>query len=79
MNFRLSVSLLLLPAAFAEQSPNTPATFERPGYESPLPVLLEVGTYHNAVSNGYGYWRGADATIWIRKNPRFTQIGRAHV
>jgi len=76
MNFRIALSLLLLPAsALAEQSPSAPgATFERPSYESPLPVLVEIGTYHNAVSNGYGYWRGADATVWIRKNPRFTPV-----
>jgi YaiO family outer membrane protein len=65
--------LLSLPLA-AEQSTSAPATFERPGYESPLPVLVEVGTYHHGVSNRFGYWRGADATLWIRANQRFTPV-----
>jgi YaiO family outer membrane protein len=56
------------------QSTDNPATFERPGYESPLPVLVEVGTYHSGVTNGYGYWRGADSSIWLRHNPRFTPV-----
>ncbi len=50
------------------------ATFEKPGYESPLPVMVEVGTYHSHLSNGIGYWRGAEASIWIRNNPRFTPV-----
>jgi YaiO family outer membrane protein len=66
--------LLLAGMAAWGQSASTPATFERPGYESPLPVLLEVGTYHSGVSNNFGYWRGADATLWLRHNPRFTPV-----
>ena len=67
--------LWLAMAAYAEdQTPSTPATFDRPGYESPLPILLEVGTYHHGVTNGQGYWRGADATLWLRHNPRFTPV-----
>ncbi len=65
--------LLCTPLA-AEQTTSTPATFERPGYEEPLPVLLELGTYHQAVNNGYGYWRGAEASLWLRHNPRFTPV-----
>lgn len=64
----------LAAAAVYGQTQETPATFERPGYESPLPVLLEVGTYHSGVSNGFGYWRGADAALWLRHNPRFTPV-----
>ncbi|MBM3786447.1 MAG: YaiO family outer membrane beta-barrel protein [Acidobacteria bacterium] len=73
---RLLILMSLCCGAWAEnaQSPATPATFDRPGYESPLPVLLEVGTYHHGVSNGQGYWRGADAAIWLRHNPRFTPV-----
>lgn len=74
---RFFLPLLLLPVAFcAEQNPSqdTPATFERAGYESPLPILVEVGTYHSYLSNGQGYLRGADASIWIRNNPRFTPV-----
>lgn len=72
----MRISLLAIAAAGALwcQNTDTPATYERPGYESPLPVLLETGTYHSGVSNGYGYWRGADATLWIRANPRFTPV-----
>lgn len=65
---------ILMTAAAWGQTKETPATFERPGYESPLPVLLEVGTYHSGVTNGYGYWRGADAALWLRHNPRFTPV-----
>lgn len=49
-------------------------SFEKQGYESPLPVLLETGTYQYGTTNGYGYWRGADATLWLRGNARFTPI-----
>ena len=69
----LFLTVLVSLAAWG-QTQETPATFERPGYESPLPVLLELGTYHSGVSNGYGYWRGADATLWLRHNPRFTPV-----
>ena len=69
----LVMALALATAAWG-QTQETPATFERPGYESPLPVLLEVGTYHSGVTNGYGYWRGADAALWLRHNPRFTPV-----
>jgi len=75
MNLRILLFLGLIPAAFAEQTTGSPATFERPGsYESPLPYLLEVGTNQSAVSNGFGYWRGVDATLWVRKIPRFTPV-----
>lgn len=70
----LVIAFLMGALAAWGQSQDTPATFERPGYESPLPVLLEVGTYHSGVNNGYGYWRGADATLWLRNNPRFTPV-----
>ena len=56
-----TILAIAMTAAGWGQTKETPATFERPGYESPLPVLLEVGTYHSGVTNGYGYWRGADA------------------
>lgn len=74
MKLRIFVFLSLVPGVWAEQTAGPPPTFERAGYESPLPILLEVGTYHNAVSNGNGYWRGADATLWVRKIPRFTPV-----
>jgi YaiO family outer membrane protein len=73
--FQIAIAFPLLFGCGAwAQTKETPATFERPGYESPLPVLLETGTYHSAVSNGNGYWRGVDATLWIRSNPRFTPV-----
>ena len=74
MSLRIFVWWGLLPWILAGQTGGAPVTFERSGYESPLPVLVEVGTYHNAVSNGFGYWRGADATLWLRKIPRFTPV-----
>ena len=69
-----AILAIAMTAAGWGQTKETPATFERPGYESPLPVLLEVGTYHSGVTNGYGYWRGADAALWLRHNPRFTPV-----
>ena len=46
-------------------------SFEKPGYDSPLPMHLEVGTYQSHVTNGYGYWRGLDAQLWYRGNKFF--------
>jgi len=71
---RRIIAGMAFAAALWGQSQENPATFERPGYEEPLPVLLEVGTYHSGVNNGYGYWRGTDATLWLRHNPRFTPV-----
>ena len=73
--FRLILLISLASGIMAQnQSADPKPTFERPSYESPLPVLLELGTYHAHISNGIGYWRGADASIWIRNNPRFTPV-----
>lgn len=62
--------LIVLGTTAWGQSQKTPATIERPSYESPLPVLLEVGTYHSAVTNGYGYRRDAEANAnWSMNSP----------
>ena len=72
----ISLSLVILAGTAAAQRPDSggPATFERPGYEGPLPVLADVGTYQFGATNGYGYWRGYDAYVWIRKSPRFMPV-----
>ena len=35
------------------------------------PVRVEFGGYGEGFTNGGGWWRGADAAIWLRKSRRF--------
>ena len=48
--------------------------FEKPAYDAPMPMRLEVGTYHSYAGKDYGYWRGADAQLWIRYSTKFIPV-----
>ncbi len=67
---QLPLIALLFASLAAAQQP----AFETPAYESPLPMRLEVGTYHSYAGKHYGYWRGADAELWIRYSKRFIPV-----
>jgi YaiO family outer membrane protein len=65
------LALFLCAFAVSAQQTSAPASFERPSYESPLPVRVEFGTYQFGVTNGLGYWRGAEAQVWLRYSDKF--------
>jgi len=67
---RLLLSVFIWVPFAAAQQP----TFEKPAYETPLPMRLEVGTYHSYAGKNYGYWRGTDAELWIRYSKRFIPV-----
>jgi YaiO family outer membrane protein len=57
--------LAVVCVAQSSQAPNPPQDTTQ------LPFRLEVGGYGSHVNAGYGNWRGAQSTLWIRANPVF--------
>ncbi len=60
------LAMVAFGATLCAQGTDTPAKVP-----AALPYRLEVGGYGVDFNNGGGLWRGANATLWIRKNPRF--------
>ncbi len=66
--------LFALACLFAAAASAEDASFEKPAYEATLPMRLEVGTTQSYAGKNYGYWRGADAELWIRYSAKFIPV-----
>ena len=67
-----AVLLMVLGAGEAmAQSSTAPSQTGTPAATGMLPARVEVGGYGSWADNGYGFWRGATAEVWLARNRRF--------
>jgi YaiO family outer membrane protein len=64
----LAVSAVTMQAQTPDTSVDTPPDVNA---ATILPFRLEVGGYGTYFQNAGGWWRGVDATLWIRRSPKF--------